>query len=255
MKKIIKVLLIAILFLSTKNIYAANYEMKELIPESIQTTIRGDIFLYKNFKYENGFIEFEKIVNQSQEDHALTIAIGLFDEKEKNIGTILYCEDPVKSKEVIESYKIEVRTMYLAEDKTFKDIKYISVLNENPNCRKEGFLDYVGQKVDEIGEVPNDTVNDDAKLLINILAVVGIVLVVLFLYRFMFTSAFQNMDGDDVRRDYKNLNKQLEREREEKILKEKPTTPPRKTDKTDEVLRQEPEEQEKKPTNLQNFYK
>ena len=145
--------------------------------------------------------------------------------------------------------------MYLAKDKTFKDIKYISVLNENPNCRKEGFLDYVGQKVDEIGNVPNDTVNDDAKMLINILLIVGGVLLFLFLYRFMFTSAYENMDGDDVRRDYKNLNKQLEKEREEKILKEKPTEPPRKTDKTDKVLKQEQEENKNKPTDLQDFYK
>ena len=255
MKKILKLILIFILFLSIKNIYAANYTIKELIPESIQTTIRGDIFLYKNLKYSNGFIEFDKIENQSSEEHAITINIGLFDKDEKNIGVILYCDEILQSKESVENYSIEVKSKYLAEDKTFKDIKYIAILDENPNCRQEGFRDYIGLKVDEIGKVPNDTVNDDAIRLIQILVVVGIVLLVLFLYRFLFTTAFQNMDGEDVRKDYKNLNKQLAREREEKILKEKPTEPPRKTDKSDEVLKQEKEEQEKKPTDLQDFYK
>ena len=44
MKKIFKIVLVLLCILSTKNTSAAKYNMKELIPESIKNTIRGDIF-------------------------------------------------------------------------------------------------------------------------------------------------------------------------------------------------------------------
>ena len=53
---------VVILFLTLLGIMApvkaANYEIRELIPEGVQTTIRGETFLYKNFIYQEGVIKF-----------------------------------------------------------------------------------------------------------------------------------------------------------------------------------------------------
>ena len=41
-----------------------------------------------------------------------------------------------------------------------------------------------------------------------------VVLLILFLYKFLFTGAYRNMDGEDMRADFAYINKQKERERE-----------------------------------------
>lgn len=241
------------------NVYAANYEMKELIPAGTKTTVKGEYLLYKDIYYESGFINFSKIRNNSKIDRKITIAVGLFDEDRKNIGVVFYCTDEELSpKEETSSYKIDVKGSYMAPDKGHKDIKYISVLNDNATCRKDGSQDYIGQTVEEIGLPKNTQINDSAKLLLNILTGVVGVLVLLFFYKMFFTTAYDNMDGDDVRQGYAYINSELRKKREREARWKRPEPKVVKTHKTQEIIKQEQEEAKKvqnNDTDLHNFYK
>lgn len=256
MKKIFCIMLFILLALIP--VKAANYEMKELIPLDVTTTIKGKTFLYKNISYSNNKIHIERIKNESQDSSPFTISIGLFDKDEKNIGTINLClEDmTISSKEEIFNYEIEIDKKYLGEKNKLKDIKYYSVLGGNESCRKTGEHDFLGQKVDEIGMSKNNTLTDSAVLLINILKYIGITLVVLFILKFLFTNAYQNMDGSDTRAGYRNLNKELKRERERELRENPPKPKEIKKTKSDEVLKQEEKENTSRDnSDLHNFYK
>ncbi len=244
MKKKLVFLILLLVFMVVP-VDAANYEMKELIPEGITTTIRGDYFLYKDIAYKEGVISFTHIKNLSSESRKLSISIGLFGEDKKNIGTINYCEGDLKSQEKKDKFVIDVKKSYMSRDKSFKDIKYISVLNENPNCRTEGALDFEGQTVEQIGLPKNTSLDKHVKDLILIVEIVAAILVVLFVYRFVFTPAYQNMDGTDTRQEYAYINKQLRKEREHELKVNPPKPKEVKKNKTDEQKEQEKIEQEK----------
>ena len=62
MKKIRIVFLLLILF-SIKEVRAANYQIKELIPVDTPTTIVTDNFSYKNFYYNDNKMEAESLKN------------------------------------------------------------------------------------------------------------------------------------------------------------------------------------------------
>ena len=257
MKKILFILLFLGILIP---VYAANYTMKELIPVDTKTTIRGEHLLYKNFYYKKGAVHFESIKNNSEETQKLSISIGLFDKNQKNIGTINYCsEDMVlASKQEKTEFLLEVKKSYLGEDYTIKDIKYIAVLSENISCRTDGSNEFIGQTVEQIGMGKNNTLTKDEMLVVNIFKVIGVALFALFLYKVLFTNAYRNMDGEDVRQEYSYINKQLKKKRE-KDLKENPPQPKVvKTDKTKEILEQEKIQAEKDAlddSDLHNFYK
>ncbi|MBQ6323661.1 MAG: hypothetical protein IJI22_02380 [Bacilli bacterium] len=264
MKKIS--LLIIVLLMTFIPVNAANYEMRELIPINIENTIVTNNFSYKSFVYvdnkegvdksKNHSIVFRGIKNLSDEAKPITISIGLFNSEKRNIGTINYCADSLQSKEE-KDYEIKVTKDYLAKENTVNDIKYIAVLSENINCRKDGELDYVGQKVEDIGMKKNNTLSTDATFLLKVFGAVFGVIFLIFLYEFVFTSYYTNFDGKDIRTDYKKYNKELKarREFEERIH---PTPPPvKKKTKTDEVLKQEAEaaKEGRDETELHNMYK
>lgn len=258
MKKIILFIIFITCILLT-NVNAANYEMRELIPKDIKTTIRGENLLYKDFVYENGFVIFDKIKNNSKENKKLTVSIALFGKDKKNIGAVFYCTDEVLSpKQELENYMIEITASHLAEDKTFNDIYYIAILDENENCTKFASRDFIGQTIEEIGIAKNTQLSDSAELLLNMLKIIAIVLVIIFLYKFIFTSAYQNMDGTDVRQEYAYINKKLRKEREKKEKKFFKVPKEEKKNKEDKILKQEIEENKKSKNNdtdLHNFYK
>lgn len=156
MKKIRIVFLLLILF-SIKEVRAANYQIKELIPVDTPTTIVTDNFSYKNFYYndnkmeaeslKNNFIIFENIKNLTDKELPVSISIGLFDENKINIGTVNYCStndkysvvnNTILQSEEEKNYVIEVNKKNLADKKTVNDIKYIAVLSDNINCRSSG---------------------------------------------------------------------------------------------------------------------
>ena len=146
---------------------------------------------------------------------------------------------------------------YLEEGKTVLDIHYISMLDDNITCKKEGADYYLGQTVEEIGIGKNNSIDSHTKLFLIILAVVGGFLLFIFLYSFMFTNTYENMDGDDLRTGYKKYNKELSDERERELRIHPPKPKEVKKTKTDEVLAQEEKaaNENKEGTDLHNFYK
>ena len=278
MKKIVKIIiLIGIIELGIDSVQAANYNIKELIPVNTETTIVTDHFSYRDFYYDgnkldgdtskNNYVIFKSIKNISKEELPVTISIGLFDKNKKNIGTINYCSTSDKKSVVAGSklkpeeeipYAIEINKKSLQDGKKVKDIKYISILNENKNCRIDGSQDYVGQKIEEIGMAKNNTLDSYSELLIKILAVIGIVLLSIFVYRFLFTRSFENFDGEDVRKGYQKWNKEQQIKREEELRRKPPQPKEIKKVKTDEVIQQEIEmakKENKEQTDLHNLYK
>ena len=237
---------------------AADYEVRELIPEGVTTTVRGDNFMYKDILYQGGVITIGKIRNNSYEDKKITVSIGLFDKNKKNIGTINYCQDgtTLKTKGESSELTIDVKNSYMGKGKTHKDIHYIAVIGENLNCRTDGATENLDQTVEEIGMPKNNVLNDDQKALLTIIMWIVIILFALFVYRFLFTNAYRNMDGTDVRQEYAYINKELRKERE---LEEK-LNPPQpkvvKTHKTKEILKQEKEQNSNtEKSDLHNLYK
>ena len=277
MKRIIMFITILVITLVSQNVYAANYNIKELIPVNAHTTIGTNNFRYIDFYYNdnemeadglrNNFIIFSKIKNVSDKKKAVTVSIGLFDKDKKNIGTINYCSSKDKTSVVAgtelnpdeeKSYVIEVNKKYLADKKTVKDIEYISILNDNPNCTTGSSLDFVGQTVDEIGQIKNTGLSDDAELLIKILTGIGVVAIIIFVYNFMFSTRYKNFNGEDVRQEYSYINKELEAKRKYDSIHN--PTPPKevKEVKTQEVKAQEERENSnanKESSDLHNFYK
>jgi len=260
MKKIFLGLLILITIGIVIPVKAANYEFKELIPSNTTTTIRGETFLYKGVSYNNGVIKFDSIKNNSKEEKALSVSIGLFDAKKKNIGTINFCSKDLllNSKEEKSSFIIDVKGSNLEPGKTFKNIKYYSILGENETCRVDGSTDYLGQTVEEIGMAKNNTLNSSEMMVVNIFKYIAIVLLVFFLYRFLFTNAYRNMDGDDVRQEYAYINKELRKGREKELRENPPKPKEIKKDKSDKVVEQEKIQNEKDlrdDSDLHNMYK
>lgn len=260
MKRVVSYLIIVLVMLGLVEVNASNYEMMELIPLDVETTIRGDNFLYKDISYEKGSIKFGSIKNMSDEKKSLTVSIGLFNKKKKNIGIINYCstEDALDANDFVENFSISITKEYLGEDYSIDDVKYIAILNENINCRLTGADEFLGRRVQEIYKAGNGSLSQNTVILIDMIKVIGCCLLLLFLYKFLFTKAYRNMDGDDVRQEYAYINKQLKKEREEKKKNEVPKPKVVKTHKNEKIIAQEKSEGEKENkdnSNLHNFYK
>ena len=256
MKKIIKILIVLLLLVVTKNTYAANYEIKELIPIDTETTIVTKNFSYRNFSYTNGKIKFSSIKNLTDKGLPITISVGLFNKNKKNIGTINYCDYTINSREEIE-FEIDVDKTYLGKEYSLNDIKYISVLGDNINCRTDGSEEYIGQTVKEIGIGKNTTLDSKTELLLKIVGIIGGALFALFLYKILFTRSYENFDGSDVRQGYKRVNEDLKKEREEELRRNPPKPKEIKQVKTTEVLEQEEAaaKEDKNSTDLHNMYR
>ena len=259
MKKI-KLLVLAILLGFILPVHAADYEIRELIPVDVTTSVHGEIFIYKNINYSNGIIKIGSVRNNSFDNHALSVSIGLFGSDKKNIGIINYCEkdNTIHSKENKKDIMIDVKGSYIAPEKNLKDIKYIAVIGENTNCREDGSQEFIGSTVEQIGIAKNTGIGVGAERLLTVIKIIAFVLVALFLYKFLFTSAYRNMDGEDVRQEYAYINKELRKDREYEAKKNPPKPKVIKTHKTKEILAQEKEEnknENKDNTDLQNMYK
>ena len=256
MKKTIKVLILIITLLLTINVYAANYQMNELIPINIETSIHTKNFSYKQFSYTDNSIVFKGIKNLTEEEKPISISIALFDKNRRNIGTINYCGANLAGKSEI-NYTIDVTDKYLGEKSKLKDIKYIAVIGDNINCRISGYDEFIGQRIEEMKVGKNNTLDSQSELLIKIMSIIAIALVLLFLYKFLFTRSFQNFDGSDVRQGYKRVNEDLKKEREEKEKNYVEPIKDNKNKKSEEIIKQEEQakNEDKANTELHNLYK
>ena len=208
MKKIITLVILFITLILIKNVDAANYELKELIPVGIKTTIVTKHFSYRQLYYDQttNEINFGSIKNIFDTELPLSISIGLFDEDQRNVGIIHFCEknnNHIAAGEEI-PFSIAITSDYLGEKKTKDDIKYIAVLEDNYTCKTDKSQIYVGQKVEDIGNYYGGEMSDSSKLTIQIIIVLAVALLVIFLYQFLFTNKFKNMDGNEVREILKN---------------------------------------------------
>lgn len=261
----LKKILILIAVLAIIPVQAANYELKELIPVDIETTIVTNNFSYKDFYYnknnsakaEKDYINFKEIKNLTKEEKPISITVAFFNKDKKNIGTMNYCSEKKLNAQESTSYSIEITKNYLGKEYSSDDIKYISVLSDNKNCRTTGSEEFIGQTVKEIGMTKNTGLDSHAQLMVNIFGILGIALLALFVYKFLFTSAFQNVDGQETRKGFEKLNRDLEKERQEELRKNPPKPKEPKKIKTDEVLEQEEaaKHEDKTGTDLHNLYK
>ena len=260
MKKLIQIFIILIIVISSKTVYADSYKMMELIPKDKKVTIRGDQLLYKDVEFKEGKIVIGQIKNITDEKKSITISIGLFGKDKRNISIINYCstEDALETNQVIENYQIPIDEEKFDKDKTINDIKYYAIISENKSCRLGGAKEYVGEKINRINKLGDNSLPSSVTMLLNIVKYFVIGFIIIFLYKFLFTGSYRNMDGEDMRADYAYINKEKEKERERqrKLNPKKPKTI--KQTKSDKVLAQEKEEQEKEnkdDSNLHNFYK
>ena len=266
MKKI-SLLLIILLSIIIIPVQAANYKLKELIPENIETTIVTDSFSYKDFYYKDGYLNFKGIKNISKEVKPLTFTMALFDSKRENIGTIYFCSSDADDSAIIgqttlaskeeKSVVIKVGKEFLASGKSTKDIKYIALMSENKNCTTGKATDYTGKTIDEMGLHKNNKINPIADLLLKLVMFGVIIFIACFVYVYLFTNRFKNVDGDDVRKGYRNYNKELERERQEELRRNPPKPKEVIQTKTDEVLQQEEKEanSSRDSSELHDFFK
>ena len=151
MKRVVSYLIIVLVMLGLVEVNASNYEMMELIPLDVETTIRGDNFLYKDISYEKGSIKFGSIKNMSDEKKSLTVSIGLFNKKKKNIGIINYCstEDALDANDFVENFSISITKEYLGKDYSIDDVKYIAILNDKAITLYNSY----GEKISKIDNV------------------------------------------------------------------------------------------------------
>ena len=117
MKRLIRVIIVLLMCFSI-NVYAENYKIKELIPYNTKTTIHTNNFSYKDLYFDENGVHFAGIKNLSDEDRPISVSIGLFNKKGKNIGVINYCDLAIKSKEEL-SFYVKYDKKYLA-----KNVKY-----------------------------------------------------------------------------------------------------------------------------------
>ena len=252
MKRLSKFIILIIICLSMKTVYAENYKLKELIPYGVDTTIHTDNFSYKGIFITNEGIQFNGIKNLTNEKMPISISIGLFDRKGVNIGTINYCDYYLEADSEM-SYIIKFDSRYFAKNKKVNDVKYIAVLGDNTNCRTTGSGDYVGQSVDKLGIIHKNKLDNQVELLLSIITILGGALLIFIVYKLIFTRSYRNMNGNEVRKAYEEINKELKEKHDKEnieILDEKESKPR-------DILIQEKEAQEedKSGTDLHNLYK
>ena len=159
-----KIVFLLVLLLLPIMVYAE--DVQTLIPVGTKASVKTEKFDYNNFIYNtnvdekgNGLITFESIKNNMVTKQHVSINILLFDENQKNIGYLTYCSvrdyDSNNPKDDIagnssESFSIKVVSKYFVEGKKAKDVKYISVYDENKYCQIGGYDRYKDLTLDEI---------------------------------------------------------------------------------------------------------
>lgn len=213
MKKIITLIITFLILMTAYNVQAANYQLKELIPLDTKTTIVTSKFSYKQLYYDSNSnkIHFGGIKNISQEEKPVSFSIAFFDEKKKNIGLVNYCD---KNNNILQSkteitFELDITQGYLGEEFTLKDIRYMALLEDNSTCKVDGSQLYIGQKVEDIGKYRRGELSESSALTVKIIGFIAGFLIVIFVYQFLFTNKYKNMDGNEVRnilKNYKNEN-------------------------------------------------
>ena len=181
-----KFILLVILLLTPIMVYAEEYDVKTLIPVDTKVTVKTEKFDYNNFIYNssvdskgNSLITFESIKNNTVTKKPVSINILLFGEDQKNIGFLTYCTNKDLDSNYADfelvgnasaPFSINVVSKYFVEGKTTKDVKYISVLDENKYCQVGGYDKYSELTLDQIvnGVVTKEDKNDIHKYIVKL---------------------------------------------------------------------------------------
>ena len=193
-----KVLLLIIILVMPIMVYAEDYSVKTLIPVDTKASVKTEKFDYTNFVYNsrvdekgNSLITFESIKNNASIGKTpISINILLFGEDQKNIGFVTYCTDKDLDSNysgyklpgnTSVSFSINVVSKYFVEGKSTKDVKYISVLDENEYCQIGGYDKYKDLTLDQIvnGATTKKDVNGVTKF-INELQEKGLMPLIIF---------------------------------------------------------------------------
>ena len=171
-----KIAFLLVLLLLPVMVYAEDYDVKTLIPVDTKASIKTEKFDYNNLIYNsnidskgNSLITFESVKNNYATKSFISINVLLFGEDQKNIGFLTYCTDKDLDSNYSDyelagngsvPFSINVVSKYFIEGKSTKDVKYISVLDDNKYCQVGGYDKYKGLTLDEIVNGVNNKKDD-----------------------------------------------------------------------------------------------
>lgn len=184
-------------------------ELNTLYPIDNVISIQTKNFSYSEMKFNSGLkdkngypiISFGSITNNSKNTKPIPISIDIlmFDSNQKNIGFITYCSekdlDTDYSGAVIRQneslpFNLSIVKKYFIKDKSYSDIAYFSVLDDNEYCKVGAYDKYEGLTYEEINngitkteKSPADKIND---LVFSLGAGVGFIAVFIFILLFVY---------------------------------------------------------------------
>ena len=184
-------------------------ELNTLYPIDSVISIQTKNFSYSGMKFNSGVkdrngypvISFGSITNNSKSTKPIPISIDIlmFDSSQKNIGFITYCSekdlDTDYSGAVIRQneslpFNLSIVKKYFVKEKSYSDVAYFSVLDDNEYCKVGAYDKYEGLTYEEIKngitkteKSPADKIND---LIFSLGAGVGFIGVFIFILLFVY---------------------------------------------------------------------
>ena len=184
-------------------------ELNTLYPVDSVISIQTKNFSYSEMKFNSGVkdrngypvISFGSITNNSKSTKPIPISIDIlmFDSSQKNIGFITYCSEKdldtdysgavIRQKESL-PFNLSIVKKYFVKEKSYSDVAYFSVLDDNEYCKVGAYDKYEGLTYEEIKngitkteKSPADNIND---LIFSLGAGVGFIGVFIFILLFVY---------------------------------------------------------------------
>ena len=184
-------------------------ELNTLYPVDSVISIQTKNFSYSGMKFNSGVkdrngypvISFGSITNNSKSTKPIPISIDIlmFDSSQKNIGFITYCSEKdldtdysgavIRQKESL-PFNLSIVNKYFVKEKSYSDVAYFSVLDDNEYCKVGAYDKYEGLTYEEIKngitkteKSPADKIND---LIFSLGAGVGFIGVFIFILLFVY---------------------------------------------------------------------
>ena len=184
-------------------------ELNTLYPVDSVISIQTKNFSYSEMKFNSGVrdrngypvISFGSITNNSKSTKPIPISIDIlmFDSSQKNIGFITYCSEKdldtdysgavIRQKESL-PFNLSIVKKYFVKEKSYSDVAYFSVLDDNEYCKVGAYDKYEGLTYEEIKngitkteKSPADNIND---LIFSLGAGVGFIGVFIFILLFIY---------------------------------------------------------------------
>lgn len=184
-------------------------ELNTLYPVDSVISIQTKNFSYSEMKFNSGVkdrngypvISFGSITNNSKSTKPIPISIDIlmFDSSQKNIGFITYCSEKdldtdysgavIRQKESL-PFNLSIVKKYFVKEKSYSDVEYFSVLDDNEYCKVGAYDKYEGLTYEEIKngiikteKSPADKIDD---LVFSLGAGVGFIVVFIFILLFVY---------------------------------------------------------------------